>query len=80
MNYDQCKWSEHIVPLSMQQLTQCNVVECPECGAIRSVPLAVIRENHQAYPSHNVLMGTARSRPQWWKQERASKVWQLISE
>jgi len=72
MNYDQCKNSNTPLPLSTGHLLLCSYVECPECGSIGKATDA------NEYHRHNTLMGTARTRDQWWKFNKNSREWILV--
>lgn len=83
---DQCKWSGQEIEqdaLSQDQLTECDYVECPECGSIRRVTKKVqigigLGRYYHLYPVHNTLMGTARVRDQWWKLNKDSQQWAIV--
>lgn len=82
INPFECKYSEHDLSMNdlvSSQIAQCNYVECPKCGSIRSIKSKWIDGRyHYLYPVHDTLMGTARVRDQWWKLNKDSKRWAIV--
>lgn len=48
------------------------VVECPECGSIRTVKMP--KDGRPIYPRHKTLDGSTRIRPRW-KQVKGAWQW-----
>lgn len=74
MNIDECEYSRMAIGLPYAAYEQSRAVECPECGAIRSVKLD---KKPVFYPIHNTLMGTTQARERWWKYQ--GNKWKLVT-